>query len=59
MPLYEYRCQDCGETIETIQNGSPTTSFMQFGDRIRIEMCDADSRSIFGAIDQTVVHYTG
>ncbi len=22
MPLYEYRCQDCGETIETIQKFS-------------------------------------
>ena len=54
-----YSCIAEQRTIETIQNGSPTTSFMQFGDRIRIEMCDADSRSIFGAIDQTVVHYTG
>ena len=54
-----YSCIAEQRTIETIQNGSPTTSFMQFGDRIRIEMCGADSRSIFGAIDQTVVHYTG
>ncbi len=22
MPLYEYRCQDCGETVETIQKFS-------------------------------------
>jgi fumarylacetoacetate (FAA) hydrolase len=27
---------------------------MRFGDRIRIEMLDADGRSIFGAIDQVV-----
>ena len=46
-------------TIETIQSGSPQTSFMRFGDRIRIEMRDADDESIFGVIDQTVVHYTG
>ena len=30
-----------------------------FGDRIRIEMCNAAGESIFGAIDQTVVRYTG
>jgi len=53
-----YSCIAEQRTIETIQNGSPTTSFMQFGDRIRIEMCDADNESIFGTIDQTIVHYT-
>jgi len=54
-----YSCIAEQRTIETIQNGSPTTSFMQFGDRIRIEMCNAVGESIFGAIDQTVVRYTG
>ena len=42
---------------ETIDNGKPTTPFMKFGDRIRIEMFDAAGRSIFGAIDQKVVRY--
>jgi fumarylacetoacetate (FAA) hydrolase len=28
---------------------------MRFGDRVRIEMLDADGRSIFGAIDQRIV----
>ena len=28
--------------------------FLRFGDRVRIEMRDADGRSIFGAIDQEV-----
>jgi fumarylacetoacetate (FAA) hydrolase len=28
---------------------------MRFGDRIRIEMLDAEGRSVFGAIDQRVV----
>ena len=41
-------------TLETIQNGKPVTPFMKFGDRIRIEMFDADGKSIFGAIDQEV-----
>ena len=27
---------------------------MKFGDRVRIEMRDADGRSVFGAIDQAV-----
>jgi hypothetical protein len=31
------------------------TPFLKFGDRVRIEMLDAEGRSIFGAIDQTVV----
>ncbi|MBN9525073.1 MAG: fumarylacetoacetate hydrolase family protein [Alphaproteobacteria bacterium] len=41
--------------IETIEQGAPRTPFMKFGDRVRLEMQDADGRSIFGAIDQTVV----
>ena len=40
--------------IETIQSGAPQTAFMQFGDRIHIEMCDAQGASVFGAIDQRV-----
>jgi fumarylacetoacetate (FAA) hydrolase len=44
--------------IETIEQGKPATPFMRFGDRIRIEMLDAEGRSIFGAIDQEVVRYT-
>ena len=43
--------------IETIQQGKPSTPFMKFGDRIRIEMLDESGRSIFGAIDQKVVQY--
>ena len=31
------------------------TPFLKFGDRVRIEMFDAAGKSIFGAIDQTVV----
>jgi fumarylacetoacetate (FAA) hydrolase len=54
-----YSCIAEIRTIETIQSGSPSTSFMKFGDRIRIEMQSADDQSIFGAIDQTVVPYDG
>jgi fumarylacetoacetate (FAA) hydrolase len=44
-------------TIETIEHGKPSTEFLKFGDRVRIEMLDAAGRSIFGAIDQEVVRY--
>lgn len=43
--------------LEIIADGKPSTPFMQFGDRIRIEMFDAEGNSIFGAIDQIVVKY--
>jgi fumarylacetoacetate (FAA) hydrolase len=43
--------------LEIIAAGKPSTSFMKFGDSIRIEMKDAQGRSIFGPIDQTVVKY--
>ena len=49
-----YSCIAEIRTIETINNGKPTTSFMKFGDRIRIEMNDASGASIFGTIDQVV-----
>lgn len=40
--------------LETIEHGGPKTPFMQFGDRVRIEMLDEHGASIFGAIDQVV-----
>ncbi len=54
-----YSCIAEIRTIETINYGKPSTSFMQFGDRIRIEMNDADGASIFGSIDQVVEKYEG
>ena len=52
-----YSCIAEIRMIETIESGAPTTSFLQFGDRVRIEMNDAEGNSIFGAIEQTVVRY--
>ncbi|MBM7071981.1 fumarylacetoacetate hydrolase family protein [Shewanella sp. 202IG2-18] len=43
--------------LETIADGKPATSFMKFGDKVRIEMNDEQGNSIFGTIDQTVVEY--
>ncbi len=45
--------------IETIEEGQPKTPFMRFGDAVRIEMFDNEGESIFGAIEQKVVQYTG
>jgi 2-keto-4-pentenoate hydratase/2-oxohepta-3-ene-1,7-dioic acid hydratase in catechol pathway len=41
--------------IEMAERGSAVTSYMRFGDRVRIEVLDNDGRSIFGAIDQRMV----
>ena len=52
-----YSCIAEIRMIETIESGAPQTAFMKFGDRVRIEMHDADGASIFGTIEQTVVKY--
>jgi fumarylacetoacetate (FAA) hydrolase len=52
-----YSCIAEIRMIETIRDGKPATSFMKFGDTIRIEMLDAQGNSVFGAIDQQVVQY--
>jgi len=49
-----YSCIAEQRMVETILTGSASTPFMKFGDRVRIEMHDADGRTIFGAIDQAV-----
>ncbi len=40
---------------ETIETGTPKTSFLKYGDKVKIEMLDAQGQSIFGAIEQRVV----
>jgi fumarylacetoacetate (FAA) hydrolase len=54
-----YSCIAEIRTIETINSGKPATSFMRFGDRIRISMNDATGHSLFGTIDQVVEQYRG
>lgn len=49
--LAEVRC------LETIKDGKPSTPFMQFGDRIEIEMMDKEGKTIFGRINQVVKEY--
>jgi fumarylacetoacetate (FAA) hydrolase len=41
-------------TLEQLEHGAPKTAFLNFGDRVRIEMLDAAGASVFGAIDQQV-----
>jgi fumarylacetoacetate (FAA) hydrolase len=45
--------------LEQLADGKPRTSFMKFGDHVRIEMRDTEGHSIFGAIDQKVERYAG
>jgi len=52
-----YSCIAEQRTVETIRNGKPSTEFLKFGDRVTIDMQDDQGRSIFGAIEQTVVPY--
>ncbi|MEP0201753.1 MAG: fumarylacetoacetate hydrolase family protein [Halioglobus sp.] len=40
--------------IEIVDEGKPRTNFMQFGDRVRMEVCGPDGSSVFGAIEQSV-----
>ena len=49
-----YCCLAEVRMYETIEGGKPATSFLRFGDRVRIEMLDERGQSLFGAIDQTV-----
>lgn len=52
-----YSCIAEVRMIETIRDGKPTTSFMKFGDHIKIDMHDELGNSIFGSIEQKVVQY--
>ncbi len=52
-----YSCIAEVRMIETIRDGKPSTRFMKYGDRIKMEMLDANGQSIFGSIDQQVVKY--
>jgi len=47
-----YACIAEQRMVEIIRTGAPVTPFLRFGDSFRIEMKDAEGRSIFGAIEQ-------
>ena len=50
-----YSCLAEIRTVETILDGAAATPFLKAGDTVRIWMEDAEGRSIFGAIEQSVV----
>ena len=45
--------------LEIVESGAPQTSFMKFGDRVRMEAIGEDGMPIFGVIDQRIVRSTG
>ena len=47
-------CIAARRMLEVLEHGEARTPFLRFGDRVRIEMLDADGCSLFGAIDQRV-----
>lgn len=49
-----YSCLAEKRVVEKIETDNIKTQFMKFGDRIRIEMLDADGKTVFGAIDQEI-----
>lgn len=49
-----YSCIAEIRAVETIRAGKPSTPFLSFGDSVKIEMLDADGKTIFGAIDHKV-----
>jgi len=44
--------------LETLAKGAPATSYLRFGDRVRIDMLNASGQSVFGAIEQQLVRHT-
>jgi fumarylacetoacetate (FAA) hydrolase len=54
-----YTCLAELRTIETIRHGKPATPFLTFGDRVTLDVQDANGQSVFGCIDQKVVKYAG
>jgi fumarylacetoacetate (FAA) hydrolase len=54
-----YCCLAEVRMYETIETGKPRSSYLKFGDTVRIEMFDRGGATIFGAIDQRVERYPG
>jgi fumarylacetoacetate (FAA) hydrolase len=41
-------------TVETLRDGKPSTPFLKFGDRLKIDVTDTAGHSIFGSIEQVI-----
>ncbi len=53
-PARGYACIAEKRAQETADDGQPRSTYLGFGDRVRIEMKGRDGQSLFGAIEQTV-----
>ena len=53
-----YSCIAEQRCLEMIEHGVAVTQFMRFGDTVRVEMLDERGRSVFGAVEQSVVKAT-
>ena len=54
-PQAGYSCIVEKRVVEIVDIGAAKTDFMRYGDKVKIEMCDAQGNSIFGAINQEVI----
>ncbi len=52
-----YSCLAEARMAEILRCGGAKTPFLRFGDVVRIEMMDAEGKSVFGAIEQRVERY--
>lgn len=52
-----FACIAEARAMQTIKKQEELTPWLQFGDRVRIDMVDANGQSIFGSIDQVVVQH--
>jgi fumarylacetoacetate (FAA) hydrolase len=52
-----FACLMEARLVEQVEKGAAQTPFLRFGDRVKIEMRDADGASVFGAIEQVVERY--
>ncbi len=49
-----YSCIAEKRAMETLQEGQPSTGYLNYGDRVRIEMKLANGLALFGAIEQQI-----
>lgn len=52
-------CLSEARALEMLHTGKIRTPWLQFGDRVQMEMLDASGQSIFGAIDHGFAAYAG
>jgi fumarylacetoacetate (FAA) hydrolase len=53
-PAAGHACIAEARVDETAEQGAPKTPFLKYGDVMRIDMLDAEGKSIFGAIEQRI-----